>query len=247
MRTLVMTGLVVAAFATFIACGGPSEPPREPSAETAAAHNEMAEKPPTTPQHPPMAATPPAQETGMEPDTSALPAPKVLSDAEIVAVTQVANKGEIDLGELAKKNASSPEVKTFAVMLVTQHRDAENKGKAISDKAKIAPAENETSTQLKSELETTSSSLKNQKGKEFDKAYIDSQVKAHRDVIDTIDKKLLPAAQNPELKSHLMEVRRHFASHLAKAEDLQQKLQAAPAQHAPKPAPAKPEKKAPKK
>ncbi len=66
--------------------------------------------------------------------------------------------------------------------------------------------------------------LKAQKGKDFDKAYMDAQVKAHRDVLAVFDTKLLPNAQNVELKSTLTDARSHVAAHLAKAEDIQSKL-----------------------
>ena len=54
--------------------------------------------------------------------------------------------------------------------------------------------------------------MKGQKGKDFDKAYIDAQVKAHRDVLNVIDNKLLPSVQNGDLKTMLTDERSHVAT-----------------------------------
>ncbi len=97
-------------------------------------------------------------------------------DGEIVTVTSAANNGEIEMAQLATKSAN------FAAMMVTQHRDMENKGKSLAAKAKITPADNDASKSFKSNVDSALATMKGQKGKGFDKAYIGAQVKAHRDV-----------------------------------------------------------------
>jgi putative membrane protein len=164
-----------------------------------------------------------------------------MTDGEIVAVTSAANNGEIEMAQLATKSATNADVKNFAAMMVTQHRDMETKGKTLAAKAKITPAENDASKSLKSDVDSSLATMKGQKGKDFDKAYIDAQVKAHRDVLNMIDNKLLPSAQNGDLKTMLTDARTHVATHLAKAEEIQQKLESAPAK------PTTPAKPAPKK
>lgn len=239
MRTLI-NGLLVASIATLVACGGGDKPAQEPSAMTPPAPPPapMPEsKPATTDAKPVEGAT----GGGTETTTAAKPAEKPLTDAEIVAVTSTANNGEIDMANLAAKSATNADVKNFAAMMVTQHKDMETKGKALAAKAKITPADSDASTALKTDVQSTITSLKTQKGKDFDKAYMESQVKAHRDVLNLFDNKLLPNAQNGDLKTLLTDGRSHVAAHLAKAEEIQKKLDAAPA------APAAPAKPAPKK
>ena len=228
MRTLVKRGLVLASFAVLAACGG--EPAKDPSSANTPE--------PTPPVASPMPESRPATADAKPADTSSAPGgagdtastpatpPKTLSDAEIVAVASAANNGEIEMAELAKKQGTSKDVKDFAAMMITQHRDAEAKGKTITTKAKITPAENDDSTKLKSDVSSAITSMKTQKGKDFDKAYIEANVKAHRQVLDALDNKMIPNAQNSELKTHLGDVRKHVASHLAKAEEIQQKLDA---------------------
>ena len=63
--------------------------------------------------------------------------------------------------------------------------------------------------------------LKMLKGKAFDKAYVDHEVAYHEQVIEAIDKTLIPGAKNEELKALLVKVRPAFLAHLAHAKHLQ--------------------------
>jgi putative membrane protein len=231
MRHLV-SGLLVVSLASMsglVACGGDDKPVQDPSAMNTPAPPPapMPEsKPATTDAKPVDGAMGGGTNAGSD-TTASKPAEKPLTDAEIVAVTSTANNGEIDMANLAAKSATSADVKNFAAMMVTQHKDMETKGKALAAKAKITPAESDASSSLKSDVQSTISSLKTQKGKDFDKAYMESQVKAHRDVLNLFDSKLLPNAQNGDLKTLLTDGRSHVAAHLAKAEEIQKKLDAA--------------------
>ena len=229
MRNLV-NGLLVASFATLVACGGDDKPPQDPSAMNTPAPAPMPEsKPATTDAKPVDSAMGGGTNAGSDTTMAAKPAAKPLTDGEIVAVTSTANAGEIEMANLAAKTATNADVKNFAAMMITQHKDMETKGKALAAKAKITPADNDASTALKTDVQSTITSLKTQKGKDFDKAYMESQVKAHRDVLNLFDNKLLPNAQNGDLKTLLTDGRSHVAAHLAKAEEIQKKLDSAPA------------------
>jgi len=62
------------------------------------------------------------------------------------------------------------------------------------------------------------------KGAAFDKAYVDHEVDYHQQVIDAIDKTLIPSAQNADLKALLVKVRPAFIAHLDHAKQLQSTL-----------------------
>jgi putative membrane protein len=231
MRKMIESVLVSAVLASVVACGS-DKPAQDPSAMTPPPPPMPESKPATTDAKPiessmggdMTADTPPAA-----PTAPSKPTEKPLTDAEIVAVTSAANTGEIEMAQLASKTAANPDVKNFAAMMVTQHRDLETKGKTLAAKAKITPADNDASRSLKTDVDASLMTLKGQKGKDFDKAYMEAQVKAHRDVLNIIDNKLLPNVQNNELKTMLTDERSHVATHLAKAEEIQQKLESAPA------------------
>jgi len=162
-------------------------------------------------------------------DKSAAKTDKPLNDNEIVAVALAANAGEVQVAEVAKRKASSQEVKQFAAMMYTHHNQGVTKTKSLQSKAKLEGADSDLSQKLKSDVSTTLSSLRDKEGKDFDRAYMDSQVKAHKDVLSAMDDRLVPNAQHTELKTLLGDMRRQVADHLAKAEDIKQKLDKAPA------------------
>jgi putative membrane protein len=61
-------------------------------------------------------------------------------------------------------------------------------------------------------------------GAAFDKAYIDHEVAYHQQVLDAVDKTLIPSATNAELKALLEKVRPAFVAHLTHAKELQASL-----------------------
>lgn len=234
--------LMIAAFA-LAACGGEQqqqEPARAPvSANQPQPQSRMGQEgirpnetmhPQETTQEPALQQRRPG-EPGMGTSTTMaqepmMPADQPMTDAQIVAAAATLNEGEIQMAELAKKNASNAEVKQFALMMQQHHGKGLDKTKTIQSKAKISPdTSNNVTIKMKSETNTTIESLKDKTGNEFDRAYIDAQVKAHRDALDAIDNKMLPNAQNADLKMQLTEMRRQVAEHLTKAEAIQKKLE----------------------
>ncbi|MBX3224315.1 MAG: DUF4142 domain-containing protein [Labilithrix sp.] len=148
---------------------------------------------------------------------------KPLSDAQVLGVAIAANDGEVQMAELAMKRASGVDVKQFAAMLKASHKQASKGDKALASKTKIASAESDVSAYLKSDTDKVLSELRGKTGKEFDRAYIDSQVKVHKDVLTAIDNRLVPSAENGEVKAMLGGMRSTVAHHLTKAEEIQKK------------------------
>jgi putative membrane protein len=91
-------------------------------------------------------------------------------------------------------------------------------------KLKVTPEDNETSKSLKTGGEQNVTTLKGLKGAEFDKTYIDHEVAYHQQVLDAVDKTLIPSAKNEELKALLVKVRPAFVAHLEHAKHLQASL-----------------------
>lgn len=149
-----------------------------------------------------------------------------LSDGEVFAIESAINKGEISLAEMARKKAASGEVKNFASMALTHHRDAQNKANAISKKEKIVAKDDDASRKLQNDVTATTGDLQNRKGRDFDSSYIDSQVRMHRDAGTLIDSQLLPSVKSAALKDELTSLRQTISNHLTKAEEIQSHLEA---------------------
>jgi putative membrane protein len=146
------------------------------------------------------------------------------SDAQIASIVVVANQVDIDAGHLAESRASGADVKAFARQMVTDHTGVNKQAVALVTKLQVVPEDNPTSQSLKKGGDDNLRSLKSLKGTAFDKAYIDHEVVYHQQVLDAIDKTLIPSAQNAELKALLVAVRPAFVGHLEHAKQIQGSL-----------------------
>jgi putative membrane protein len=146
------------------------------------------------------------------------------NDAQIASIVVTANQVDIDAGKLAESKGSNAEVKAFGKQMVTDHSGVNKQAVALVTKLKVTPEDNATSKSLKSGGEENVNSLKKLSGAAFDKAYVDHEVAYHEQVLDAIDKTLIPSAQNAELKALLVSVRPAFVAHLDHAKMLQASL-----------------------
>ena len=149
---------------------------------------------------------------------------QAVDDAQIASIVVTANQVDIDAGKLASSMASNPEVKKFGEQMVTDHTGVNKQAVDLVTKLKVTPKDNPTSTSLKEGGAANVASLKKLKGAAFDKAYIDHEVAYHQQVLDALDKTLIPNASNAELKALLVKVRPAFVAHLEHAKMVQSSL-----------------------
>jgi len=146
------------------------------------------------------------------------------TDPQIAHIVVTANQVDIDAGKLAESKGSNKEVKAFGKRMVTDHTGVNKQATALVKKLGVKPEDNPTSESLKKGGEDNLKNLKGLKGAAFDKAYIDHEVAYHEQVLDAVDKVLIPNAKNAELKGLIEKVRPAFVAHLDHAKQLQGKL-----------------------
>jgi len=147
-----------------------------------------------------------------------------INDAQIAKIVVTANQVDVDAGKLAASKATNPEVKKFAQTMVTDHTGVNKQAVDLATKLGVKPEDNDTAKSLASGGQANLANLKTLKGKEFDKAYVDHEVAYHQQVIDALDKTLIPGASNAELKALLVKVRPAFVAHLEHAKTIQSTL-----------------------
>jgi putative membrane protein len=148
---------------------------------------------------------------------------QALTDANIAALLDEANKADSSAGAVAVKKASSPEVKRFARMMMGEHHALRVAGEKVVKQAKItpsAPANDPVAPLAQQETSVLDSTAA---GSGFDRAYIDQEVAAHRAVKDLLERSE-GEASNPDLKAVIGMARPVVDRHLKAAEELQQKL-----------------------
>src|ERR1041385_5334142 len=146
------------------------------------------------------------------------------TDPQIASIVVTANQGEMDAGKLAKTKTTNKDVAAFAEQMITDHTGVNKQAVALVTKLKVKPEDNPTSQSLKSGGDKNVAGLKALKGAEFDRAYINHEVDYHQQVLDAIDKVLIPNAKNAELKGLIEKVRPAIQEHLDHAKHLQASL-----------------------
>jgi putative membrane protein len=137
-----------------------------------------------------------------------------MTDPQIASVAVAANQVDIDAGKLAKSKSKNAKVKKFANDMIRDHGSAIKQAVALVTRLGVTPEENDTSKSITQGGKDNIANLKTLKGKAFDKAYAEHEVAYHQQVLDALDKTLIPDAQNADLKSLLQSVRAVIAQHL---------------------------------
>jgi putative membrane protein len=147
-----------------------------------------------------------------------------VTDAQIAAIVVTANQVDIDAGKLAASKASDAQVKAFGEQMVTDHTGVNKQATELVTKLNVTPQDNPTAQSLKSGGAENVAKLQKLQGAAFDKAYIEHEVAYHQQVLDAVDKTLIPSAKNAELKQLLVKVRPAFVAHLEHAKQVQSSL-----------------------
>ena len=137
--------------------------------------------------------------------------------ADFVAAVASSDLYEIESGELATEKATSPEVKSFAQMLIADHK------KSTADlKAAVADANPPVSVEpvLDQEKLSMIDTLKNTPAGEFDKAFIDQQKQAHQKALELL-RGYEAGGDNPGLKQFAAKAATVVQAHLDKLNGMQ--------------------------
>jgi putative membrane protein len=146
-----------------------------------------------------------------------------LSDANIVALLDEANMADSASGAYALTKATSPDVKSFAKMMMGEHHALRVQGQQLAKRLNVTP-EAPANDPLKPAAQSEMTALQGAaKGAGFDRTYIEQEIGTHKAVLD-LAAKAHDAAQNPELKKLIEQAKPVIERHLSRAEAIQKKL-----------------------
>lgn len=146
-----------------------------------------------------------------------------LDDPTIVAIFDDANTADIETGKLAVERGSTKEVRDFGAMLARDHANVQKQGRDLAQRLGVTPTPPADDASAKAHADVMAD-LRTKSGREFDKAFLDHEVKFHQDVINAVNSTLLPAIQNAELKDLVVKVAPAFDAHRIAAENLRKKI-----------------------
>src|SRR5215470_16535000 len=104
---------------------------------------------------------------------------KAVSDADFVRLASATNLAEVNLGRLAVRQASNPDVKRFAQRLVDAHSKAHTEMLALVNKKQGLRA----AAQMDQQHRALSDRLRGLRGAQFDRDYMTHMVEGHRKAV----------------------------------------------------------------
>ncbi len=158
--------------------------------------------------------------TALSPSSATAPAGASLDDPTIVAIFDAANTYDIETGSLAAEKGQSHAVREFGEMLVRDHRNVRAQGRELAASLKVTPTPPQGEFALAEAHVKAMKSLRNERGRAFDRAFLQHEVDFHNAVIDAVTKTLLPAIQNAQVKDFVTKVAPAFAAHRDAAQNL---------------------------
>lgn len=171
------------------------------------------------------------------------------TDGGVIDLLATIDSSEIQQGSLARTKAQNAAIKTFARMMIEEHRKDQRqlaqlvKNTSISGATRVGVSKGDTTaapvttqagifTTLQSMHDSTMARLQNATGIDFDRAYIDAQVTAHQEALDILQQ-LQTQVQSPQLSQHLSQVVTTVQRHLDRARELQNESSGTSADTAP--------------
>ena len=145
------------------------------------------------------------------------------TDPSILAFTSATSAGEMRESELATRKATNSAVKAYARQLVNDHRALTRETKTLASKLNVTI--DTTVDDVRDAMKHAQDDIKDltdkPAGADWDKEYIDHQIKDHEDVLDKLQD-AAKATTNPELRTMLEKATGQVQAHLTKAKDIKE-------------------------
>jgi len=146
------------------------------------------------------------------------------TNAELVAFINAYNDAEVEVGRMAQTKATDAQVRAFARRIVGEHQALKTDVTSTAKQANVTPAMPDDDEDLTKDHQDGMRDLNGKaKGKEFDEAFLEHEIKMHKKVLDEVDD-ALGRNRNPEIRPLLEKARTGLSAHLKAAEDLEKKF-----------------------
>ena len=143
-----------------------------------------------------------------------------LTDSNIVAILDEANKADSTAGATALKKATRPDVKAFAKMMMSEHHALRAEGQQVAKQLNVAPKPPEHDPLAGYTRNEAATLQKTPKGPDFDRTYIDNEVSVHQAVLDFANQARV-TTQTPELRALIEKAIPVIRKHLDQAQSIQ--------------------------
>jgi len=164
----------------------------------------------------------PASAPAPEPATESAPVFVPIADASTLAIVRMANNVEVAYAIIATRRATTSSVKALVRREQATHTRLNASIERLATRMDVEPRDDEVSFLLRDQSLPRRDSLRALAGRRFDSAYVDLEVRSHRELLVAIDSVFLRSVQSPALASYLADsLRPAVRAHLVQAERLQ--------------------------
>ena len=147
-----------------------------------------------------------------------------MNDREIVGAMVAANAAEITLSQVAVERATNPAVKSFAQMMITDHRAMNERIHALGRQLNVTSTASERTEDLADLADDAAEDLREQSGAEFDRAYMDKMVASHEETLEIVNR-AVESTNTAQLDQALADARTKVQQHLQRAREIHGTLQ----------------------
>jgi len=143
---------------------------------------------------------------------------RAMGDQHFLTKAAQGGMAEVQLGEVAEKNASNTSVRQFGERMVTDHSKANEQAKSLAAEKSIT-----LPTSMSSKDESLYRSLSAKTGSDFDKAYITAMIKDHNEDIAEFEHEAT-SGTDPDIKAWAAKTLPTLKEHLKLAESCAKQL-----------------------
>lgn len=146
-----------------------------------------------------------------------------MTDANIVALLDEANKVDSANSVLGLKKATRPDVKAFAKLMMSEHHALRAAGQQLAKQLGVEPKPPERDPLAPYAASETKALQSTPKGPEFDRTYIDNEVSVHQAVLDFANQARV-TTQTAELRALIEKAIPVIRKHLDQAQAIQKEI-----------------------
>src|SRR5512138_1624974 len=150
------------------------------------------------------------------------PAP-TLSDPNVIAMLDTVHLNEVEMDELAKHKASFEEVRMCAERIMHEHGTMVQDLHQLAQRIHIKPETPVIAAVTRKDHLEMMQDLRKKSGRDFDHAYLTSQIMMHEQTIQFIDE-TTESANSLLLRDYLRKTHRDLESHLSAVKVVKQHL-----------------------
>jgi putative membrane protein len=146
-----------------------------------------------------------------------------MTDSNIVALLDEANKADSANSAIALKKATRPDVKAFAKLMMSEHHTLRAEGQQLAKQLGVEPKLPTHDPLAPYAVSETKALQSAPKGPEFDRTYIDNEVSVHQAVLDFANQARV-TTQTAELRALIEKAIPVIRKHLDQAQAIQKEI-----------------------